>query len=64
MKTKFICVTPISSRAKLNFQIDMSQLHSCRVKDENDQSYYLESLNKTFYFWVNKQQDPNWRIEK
>jgi hypothetical protein len=42
----------------------MNSLHSCRVKDEKDDMIYLESLNKMYYFWVNKKKDPNWKIEK
>lgn len=42
----------------------MNSLHSCRVKDEQDDMIYLESLNKMYYFWVNKKKDPNWKIEK
>jgi len=64
MKTKFICVSPISKEAKFKFNSDMLQFHSCRIKQEDDSRYYLESLNKTCYFWVDKKSDPNWRIEK
>jgi hypothetical protein len=64
MKTKFICLTPISKEAKSQFTLDMLQFHSCRVKNEDDSRYYVESLNKTCYFWVDKVSDPNWRIEK
>jgi len=64
MKTKFVCVSPISSKAKLDFELDMKSLHSCRVKHEEDTVYYLESLNKEYYFSVNKEKDSNWRIIK
>jgi hypothetical protein len=64
MKTKFICLTPISKEAKTQFTLDMLQFHSCRVKNEDNDRYYVESLNKTCYFWVDKVSDPNWRIEK
>jgi len=62
MKTKFICVSPISPKAKLNFELEMLGLHSCRVKHEENDFYYLESLNKEYYFTVNKKDDSNWRI--
>jgi hypothetical protein len=64
MKTKFICLTPISREAKFKFDYDMLRFHSCRVKNENDDGYYVESLNKICHFWVDKNSDPNWRIEK
>ena len=64
MKSKFIYVTPITKKAKYNFSSIMNSLHSCRVKDEKDDMIYLESLNKMYYFWINKKKDPNWKIEK
>lgn len=64
MKTKFVCVSPISKEAKFKFNSEMLQFHSCRIKQEDDFRYYLESLNKSYYFWVDKKSDPNWRIEK
>lgn len=63
-KTKFICVSPLSSKAKINFYLDMDNLHSCRVKDEKNGKMYLESLNKNYYFWIDKKNDLNWRVEK
>lgn len=64
MKSKFVYVSPITKKAKNNFSDMMNSLHSCRVKDERDDMIYLESLNKMYYFWVNKTKDPNWKIEK
>lgn len=63
-KTKFVYVSPISKNAKFYFNLDMNKLHSCRVKDENDTMFYLESINKEYCFWVNKFNDKNWRIEQ
>ena len=62
-KTKFICVTPQSDSAKDVFVNQMDKFHSCRIKDVRDEQYYLESLNKEHYFWVNKKGDTNWRLE-
>lgn len=64
MKTKFIYVSPISKKAKVKFDDDMLKFHSCRIKLEDDNRYYVESLNKSCYFWVNKTSDLNWKIEK
>jgi len=63
-KTKFVCVSPLTIKARNHFHADMDNLHSCRVKDENHDKMYLESLNKKHYFWINKKDDKNWRIEK
>jgi|TARA_B100000287_G_scaffold63688_1_gene55283 hypothetical protein len=62
-KTKFVCVTPISDPAKDCFVNSMDKFHSCRVKEVKDEQYYLESLNREYYFWVNKKGDTNWRVE-
>jgi|TARA_B100001094_G_scaffold206200_1_gene200090 hypothetical protein len=61
-KTKFICVSPTSDEAKYYFEHKMDKFHSCRVKEVNDEQYYLESLNKDHYFWLNKNGDHDWRI--
>ena len=63
-KTKFVCVSPLTLEARHHFLADMDNLHSCRVKDEKCDKMYLESLNKKHYFWINKKDDKNWRIEK
>ena len=62
-KTKFVCVTPKSNSAKECFYEQMDKFHSCRVKEVKDEQYYLEALNKEYYFWVNKKGDANWRVE-
>ena len=62
-KTKFICVTPITNFAKSVFVNQMDKFHSCRIKEVKDEQYYLESLNRECYFWVNKKGDNNWRVE-
>ena len=62
-KTKFICVTPTTVHAKDRFVNIMDKFHSCRVQKTTENKYYLESLNKQYYFWVNKEGDQNWRLE-
>lgn len=64
MRTKFICVSPISPRANLIFEDSMLKFHSCRIVEDKEDRYLLESLNKKHYFWINKKDDINWRIEK
>jgi len=64
MKTKFICVSPISFKAKVEFCDLMDKFHSCRVLKESDDNVYLESLNKNFNFWINLKSDKNWKVVK
>jgi len=42
----------------------MLKFHSCRIKEDKGNKYLLESLNKEYCFWVDKDGDLNWRIEK
>ena len=64
MRTKFICVSPISPKATFIFEDCMLKFHSCRVREDKEDRYLLESLNKEYCFWVDKVGDINWRIEK
>jgi hypothetical protein len=63
MKAKFICVSPISSRAQLIFELDMLKFHSCRVQKEEPEVYHLESITK-HRFSISKNNDRNWMIVK
>tara|TARA_Y100000022_G_C12964825_1_gene246374 strand:- start:8 stop:199 length:192 start_codon:yes stop_codon:yes gene_type:complete len=63
MKSKFICVSPISPKAHLSFEIDMNLLHSCKVRSEDSDEYHVESITN-HRFSVKKNNDSNWRIEK
>lgn len=64
MKTKFICVTPISFKAKVEFSDFMDQFHSCRVIMEKDNKVFLESLNKSYQFWMDLSEDKDWKVIK
>lgn len=64
MKTKFICVSPISFKAKVEFCDLMNEFHSCRVLKEQDNNVLLESLNKSHHFWMNLNEDINWKVVK
>jgi hypothetical protein len=63
-KRKFICVEPVSSLAKLRFDTEMSNLHSCYLDNEKDDTLFLSSVNGKYKFTVNKKQDLNWKIVK
>lgn len=64
MKTKFICVSPISFKAKVAFSDLMDEFHSCRILEENKDNLRLESLNKSYQFWISLKEDKNWRVVK
>lgn len=63
-KRKFVCVEPVSSIAKLRFDTEMDNLHSCYVDDEKNGVLFLSSVNGKYKFTVNKKQDSNWQIVK
>lgn len=64
MKSKFICVSPKSIEAKVDFETDFMLLHSCKVLNEDDDFYYLENLKKNYIFKVHKRVDSHWEILK
>lgn len=57
-------VEPISNKAKNRFANMMDNLHGCHVEQETDQQLFLASINKNYFFWVNKLNDPHWKIVK
>jgi hypothetical protein len=64
MKRQMVNVEPISSKAKNRFHNLMDKFHGCHVEQETDQKMFLASLNKQYFFWVDKINDPNWKIVK
>jgi hypothetical protein len=62
MKSKFICVSPISYSAKVEFEDLMDKFHSCRIIEEFNNKILLESLKKTHYFWISTENDKNWKV--
>lgn len=63
-KKKFVNVTPLSSRAKNRFVNIMESFHSCEVEQEKDNLMFLVSLNKKYCFWLQKEGNEHWRIDK
>lgn len=63
-KKKFVCVSPISSKAKNRFANQMEKFHSCLVEQEKDGMFFLASLNRQYFFWIPKTGNEHWRIEK
>jgi hypothetical protein len=63
-KTKFVAVSPLSSKAKNRFVNIMDSLHSCIVEQEIDNKLFLVSLNKKYCFWIQKEGNEHWKVEK
>jgi hypothetical protein len=64
MKRKIVNVEPISSNARNRFKTKMESFHSCYVDNETDSMFFLSSINKQYYFVVNKQNESHWRFVK
>jgi hypothetical protein len=63
-KKKLINVQPKSKKAVNRFKNIMDSLHAMEVEQENDTQFFVVSINRRYCFWMNKQNDPHWRIEK
>ena len=67
-KLKRVCVTPVSSKAKNRFANIMGNFHTCTVEQEKSISgvdhFFLVSMNKMYCFWVPKNGNEHWKIEK
>ena len=63
-KKRFVSVTPKSSKAKNRFVNVMNSLHSCEVEQETDDKLFLVSLNRMYCFWIQKNGNEHWSIEK
>ncbi len=64
VKRKMVNVEPVSNKAKNRFANMMDSLHGCHVEQENDKQLFLASINKKYFFWIDKVNDPNWKIVK
>jgi hypothetical protein len=64
VKKKFVNVTPLSSRAKNRFVNIMNSYHSCEVQQEKDNMLFLVSLNGLYCFWIQREGNEHWRIDK
>jgi len=65
-KTKkfLISVEPKSSKAKNRFANQMDSLHAMEVEQETDSQFFVVSINRKYCFWLNKENDPHWKIVK
>lgn len=67
-KKRRVCVTPLSRKAKNRFANEMDLFHTCVVDDESEsegqQWLFLQSLNKSYYFWVPAKGNEHWKVER
>jgi hypothetical protein len=64
VKRKMVNVEPISNKAKNRFANIMDKLHGCHVEQETDTKLFLASINKQYFFWIDKVNDSHWRVVK
>lgn len=64
VKKKFVNVTPLSSKAKNRFANIMDSFHACEVEQEKDGKLFLVSLNRKYCFWVQKNGNEHWQLQK
>jgi len=64
VKKKFVNVTPLSSKAKNRFANIMDSFHACEVEQEKDDKLFLVSLNRKYCFWVQKNGNEHWKLQK
>jgi len=64
IKKRFVNVTPLSSKAKNRFINIMGSFHSCEVEQETQDMFFLVSINRQYCFWIQKNGNEHWKIEK
>lgn len=64
MKSEFIYISPKSLDAKVFFELDLKELHSCKVLEKTDNKLLVKSIAGEYYFWIDKEQDKNWELVK
>ena len=63
-KKRFVNVTPLSSKAKNRFINIMQSFHSCEIEQETQDMFFLVSINRQYCFWIQKNGNEHWKIEK
>lgn len=59
-----VLVEPISPYAKDCFENLMYKIHTCKIDFDYEEELYLQSANQNYYFVVQKQNDPHWKLLK
>jgi hypothetical protein len=63
-KRKFVNVAPLSKKAVNRFKNVMDSFHAMEVEQETDTQLFVVSINRRYCFWLNKVNDPHWKIVK
>lgn len=63
-KKKFINVIPLSKKARNRFINIMDSFHSCEIEQETKDKLFLVSLNKQYCFWIQREGNEHWKLEK
>jgi hypothetical protein len=63
-KKQFASVTPLSSKAKNRFVNIMQSLHTCEIEQETDDKFFLVSINRQYCFWIQKNGNEHWKLER
>jgi len=63
-KKKFVNLTPKSKEAKMCFFSMMNSFHGCEVIEEDEEIFFLRSLNKKCTIAVHKSGNDHWKVEK
>lgn len=59
---KIVSVIPLSDIAKDRFNNIMNKFHACTILRRTNELYLLESLNKKYYFWIQKKGNKHWKL--
>lgn len=63
-KKKFVNLIPLSSKAKNRFVNQMDSLHAMEVEQENETQLFVVSINRRYCFWIPKEGNEHWKIQK
>lgn len=63
-KKKFVYLTPLSFKAKVEFSDLFDSLHSCEIKEEKNDLFKVTTLNQNHTFWISKKGNEHWKVEK
>jgi hypothetical protein len=64
VKRKIVNVIPLSSKAKNRFANIMNSFHACEVEQETETMFFLASINRKYFFWIQKEGNEHWKVEK
>lgn len=63
-KKKFVYLKPKTEEAFDFFDRKMLGLQSCELLEEKEKMYLLKPIRTNFTFWMLKDNDENWDLDK